>query len=204
MASIYAELRGAAAYIRRVNDMPARVRAGAERAMRTVGLEMVRYIRSEQLSGQLLQRRTGNTNRATFYEVGVDRDDNAFARVGVDLKKAPGARAQELGGVITPKNGKYLTIPLDAAKTQRGVSRFRARDVIANPGAFGFVGTFTRDKIIFGKKDDRSVVPLFALREQVVLKPVGFMTKAVENKAAWIRQTVADAVRKAFREAMGG
>lgn len=49
-------------------------------------------------------------------------------------------RMQELGGVIKPKNGRFLSIPLDAAKTAAGVARFSIRQFIdQHPGETYFV-----------------------------------------------------------------
>ncbi len=55
------------------------------------------------------------------------------------------ARVQEEGGEIRPQNGRYLTIPLDAAKTAAGVARFSARQFIdSHPG-----------ETFFARKGDR-------------------------------------------------
>lgn len=50
------------------------------------------------------------------------------------------ARIQELGGLVKPVNGRFLSIPLDAAKTSAGVARFSIRQFIdAHPGETFFV-----------------------------------------------------------------
>jgi hypothetical protein len=52
-------------------------------------------------------------------------------------------------------------------KPAKGVARFSARDLISNPQAFGYVGTFVHNRIIFGKKAGDNIVPLFVLKESV-------------------------------------
>jgi hypothetical protein len=199
---ISAELRGAAAFVARVAKLPATVQGAVLKAMGRVGRELERHVKQNKLSGQLLDYRSGNMRRAVFHEVGTLPGGDSFARVGVDIKKAPQARIQELGGVIRPKRAKHLTIPLKAAQTANGVARFSARDVIDRPQTFGYVGTFTHNDVIFGKKADGGFEPLFALKDQVTIKGVGYLSSTAEEKKAWVAETINDAAAKAFKQGL--
>lgn len=81
------------------------------------------------------------------------------------------ARIQEFGGLIKPKRGKYLAIPLSAAKTKAGVARYASpRDI---PGLV-FLKSKTGNPILAqrvakGKKS--KLVPMFVLVKSVTLKP---------------------------------
>jgi phage gpG-like protein len=84
------------------------------------------------------------------------------------------ARVQELGGTISKKD-KMLTIPLDAAKTASGVSR---------GGARSFSDTFVKrskagNLIIFQSKG-KDIVPLFVLKDKVVIPARPYLRPALE------------------------
>ncbi len=148
-----------------------------------IGIKMQGHVRTEHLSGQTLQRRTGAGSRAIFYR--VDAGENAVTTtVGADLSKAKYMRAQEMGATIRAIRSRYLTVPLEAAKTAGGVARFTARDVISEPGRYGFTGTFFRDHVLFGKRG-KTIVPLFALKASITLKPTGYLTKSLGELQAW-------------------
>jgi len=173
------------------------------KGMEKVGQGLERHVKTQKLSGQALKARTGNLRRAIFHKVGAVAND-VIGVVGVDLAKAKYGRIQELGGVIRPKKSKHLTIPLDAAKTGNGVARFTARDVISSPGSYGYVGTFTRNNIIFGKQDGGGIVPLFALKTSVTIRAVGYLKSTVEEKMSWIKQTLMDSIAAGVKEMNGG
>lgn len=125
--------------------------------------------------------RTGALADAYASELGPAKGQTQFVDVGVirpgtDRAVLEYARVHEHDGttIIRAKRGKYLTIPLDEAKTARGVARGKARD---------FLDTFVRrskagNLIIFQDRAD-TIVPLFVLKEQVsvkgrpALRPVG-------------------------------
>jgi hypothetical protein len=202
VAFISAELRGIGTFVAKVAGMPAKVQNAALKAMGVVGRELEKHVKTQHLSGQSLDPRTGNLRRAVFHAVGMLSTAEAFAKVGVDIKKAPYARVHELGGTIRPTKSKHLTIPLGNAKTAKGVGRFTARQLIERPESFGYVGTFTHNKIIFGKRDDGGIEPLFKLADSVTIKAVGYLTKTVEEKKAWVHKTINDFVREAFQKSL--
>lgn len=67
---------------------------------------------------------TGTLSRSIQTDLSGLKRKNPRARIGPDMRLAPYARIQELGGPIFPKKGKYLPIPIGAAgrKARRSVS----------------------------------------------------------------------------------
>jgi hypothetical protein len=105
--------------------------------------------------------------------------------VFVDSSKAIYGNIQEHGGTVLPKKGQFLAIPLPAMQTRNGVSRGSAGDVKANPAAYGFVGTFVRKSVIFGKMEDKSIIPLFALKKSVTLPARRYLELTLEQELKW-------------------
>jgi hypothetical protein len=103
-------------------------RAGAEKALNQSGLKMLDLMAQRLNGGGKVQSRTGRLRDSFDYVIG-EKGDNLMLKIysaGV-----PYAEVQELGtkvtGPIRPRNSKYLTIPLDDAKTGMGIARGSAR-----------------------------------------------------------------------------
>lgn len=152
--------------------------------MKRVGLEMERHVKATHLSGGSLDTRTGTLRRAVFSRTEAAGEGDAVAVVGVDLGKAPYGRIQEMGGTIRPQRASRLAIPVGEARTAKGVGRFSARDLIANPGAFGYTGAFFRKNVLFGTRGQQAV-PLFALKPQVTIKATGYLRNTGSEKRVW-------------------
>jgi len=197
------ELKNFAKLALNIAKTPERLEAVLTKVMQRIAGELERVAKNKHLSGQDLDARSGNLKRAVFGRVGHMAGGYITAGVGVDLKKAIYGRVHEFGGTIRPRNAQHLTIPLDAVQTNKGVARFTARDVISSPEAFGYTGTFVRDKVIFGKQADR-IVPLFVLKDQVVIKPVGFLSGTVEEVAPKAQEQISEAVSKEFQRILDG
>jgi len=176
--------------------------------LRSVGQKAEHLIKGTLLTGEVLNRRTGMGQRSIFYRVVDDPGGNAIALyVGANLAVAPYMRIHALGGTIRPKSGRYLAIPLDAAKTASGVARFSAREVIEDPASFGFSGTFFRNGILFGSRYKRAkvdgqsvqveggkVVPLFALKTSVQIPQNNYLAIARHRLDRDITQAVTGAI----------
>ena len=181
-------------------------------AMRRIGRLFETTIKGEFLSGQLLRVRTGAGRRSIFHRVDVGADetvDDVVLKVGADLGTARYMRLLALGGIIRPKQGRYLTIPIGEAKTASGVPRFTARELIENPQAFGYDSTFFHKSILFGVKGRfrrrtiegqrvqvrqgsiGTVVPLFVLRTSVTIPSRNYLMAARDR----LRPAVEDELR---------
>jgi hypothetical protein len=160
-----------------------------------VGLGLRAHLAEDHLSGQDLNVRTGTGRHSSFYRVETSGEQDIAVIVGNDLRKATYMRAQDQGATITPKQAGSLTIPIGAVKTAKGVARFSARDVIANPGSFGYVGTFTRAGIIYGTKGKKErAVPLFILAKRVRLRAIGFLARTLQEKRDWAQRVINEAI----------
>ena len=195
-------VEGAAAVVARLQRGPAAAQSAAVKAMHRVALRLHKVVHDQKLSGQLLGVRTGTTRRALFERVYISGED-IYAVVGVDVTKAPGARANEFGATIRPTNGQFLTIPIGNALTATKVAKFDARTLWLNPGSVGYVGSFVAKHVIFGKKADGSIDPLFALKRQVTLRRVGYLASARDEMASWLPEET-DAIVDATVQVLGG
>lgn len=105
---------------KRKQELRARITQEFQRGKANFMRSMVR----ERLSGaspSSLARRTGQLARSL--DAVVVAHDKAVVMVGFIGGGVPYAKIHEYGGTITPKNGKYLAIPLGPAKTKGGDSR---------------------------------------------------------------------------------
>jgi len=171
-------------------------------AMGTIGRQLHRVAADKMGEGGILGVRTGTLRRALFDQVTQTGTAAAEVRIGVDLGKAPYGRIQELGGTITPKTAAHLAIPLEAMLTANGVARGTAREVIADPFAFGFSGTFTAKNVIFGKvglpgSGVHEILPLFALKDSVTLPAREYLKSTFESQRDFILSTLQNAVSEA-------
>jgi hypothetical protein len=187
------ELSGADTLIAKLDKAPKGIAKRLVAAFVKVGLGLVQHLKEEELSGQALKTRTGTGRRSVTYRV-YDEDGAITVAAGPDLTKAKYMRAHDLGATITPKTARNLTIPIGEAMTAKGVGRFTARQLISSPTSFGYVGTFVHNRIIFGKKADGNIVPLFVLKSSVRLKAVGYMAHTLSEKHAWAEGVIGRAV----------
>jgi hypothetical protein len=191
------ELVGNLALMAKLDGMPRNILEKLKPRMVRVGLGLVKHLKEEELSGQALKARTGTGRRSVTYRV-IDDGQNLTVVAGPDLSKAKYMRAQDQGATITPQRVKNLTIPIGEALTPKGVGRFTARQVIESPGAFGYVGTFVHNRIIFGKRADKSITPLFVLKTSVRIKAVGFMAHTISEKREWAESEIAAGIKEAL------
>lgn len=167
-----------------------------------IGATLERDVATTKITaGGILEPRTGNLRRALFHRV-QGQGTTASVIVGADLSKAPYGRVQELGGTIVPRRAAHLAIPLDAMLTAKGVARMTAREVIANPFALGFSGTFTAKGVIFGKLPDQ-IVPLFALKSSVTLPARQYLASTLAGRTDWIEQQFAELAFEAWQRGGG-
>jgi hypothetical protein len=78
------------------------------------------------------------------------------------------ARIQDLGGVIRPIKGQYLTIPLGGTKGS----------IRGHTG--GFFRRSKKGNLIYFVKAGKGIKPLFVLKKQVTLKAQPYLSKAFD------------------------
>lgn len=156
----------------------------------------------KRLSGRPgLARRTGALARSFQTSITGDKVDDLR---GVYFSTSRYAAIHESGGTITGK-GKLLAIPLAAARTSAGVSRYPSPLRQTLPASFPN-GTFVRrsragNLILFGKNPDRSITPLFALKQSVTIPPrLGAKETWEKEVVPTIPKTVVTEIEKRFGE----
>jgi hypothetical protein len=120
------------------------------------------------LAASRLRRRTGrliNSIGGGVRTEGVDIIE-AFASASTEY-----AASQELGATITPKRGRYLTIPLAASLTQAGVTRQSARTM---PGLF-VIRSKRGNLLLVRRSSNGGIEPMFALVQRTVIKPKHYL-----------------------------
>lgn len=167
-------------------------------------------------AGGLIGRRTGNLSRAMTFTVDVG-EGTFHVEVFPDSAKVPYGAIQEFGGTIVPRTAQSLAIPLAAMLTGNGVARGSARDVMANPQAFGFKAAFIPKgkNVIMGtqpgaksyvtssggyqynkkgvgiaQSQSVDVIPLFALVKSVTIPARNYLDTTLQQEMAWIQDAL--------------
>lgn len=146
-----------------------------ERVLTLGGHRFMARMQREHLSGPTgpdsLSVRTGALRRSLFSTV-ARHGANAVSLLCSIGSNAPYARVHEYGATIVPRSAKYLAIPLAAAKTAAGVSRWSSpRDF---PGELTFIKSKLGNKLLVkfvGKKKNKRMIPMFVLKDSVTIPP---------------------------------
>jgi hypothetical protein len=175
------------------------------RVFRRIGAGLVKYVVNEKLDNTLLHKRTGNLRRAIFSRIFLEGLD-AVLVLGADVKKAIYARVHEYGGTIKAIHSANLAIPLDVARTAKGVARLSAREFIQNPQALGFETSFLSRKrtAIMGGRADGTFAPVFALKKQVTIPERSYLRSTIRDKREWILQELGLGTKEAVQDAIDG
>jgi len=179
-----------------IGKIPPNIFKQAERIITRQARAMQRYVRTEHLTGGTtstrLRVRTGKLRAScipikTEIKEGSVEGGISFGTVYGRVHIGPKGQVT----TITPKKGKYLTIPLPAAMTGAGVARGSARQ---GPWGETFVAkSKAGNLIIFGKRKITTGKKAGELRGQAT--PLFLLLKSVKIKArihpedikAWIR-----------------
>lgn len=104
-----------------------------------------------------------------------EQNNNIVGEIG---NNAPYSAIQELGGIIRPKKGRFLAIPLDPVLGPDGIAR-------QNPLDFKGQSFFFQSKkgniFLAMNKGKGELTPLFLMREQVEIKPRPYLRPALEK-----------------------
>ena len=161
-------------WLSRIGEAPDRVRAARDGAVNSFMLQYLTRLQTERLNGDPIKRRTGNlANQWTTTHIAT-ADSNKFgvkSLAGLDQNGVGYSLLQEHGGDITPKNAKYLWIPIADNLTGAGVPRMTPTQAIQ---AGGFIA-WNKGPIFFGvdqkgrskKSGGLRLHPLFVLKKSV-------------------------------------
>ena len=179
-----------------IGKIPPNIFKQAERIITRQARVMQSYVRKEHLTGGTtdtrLRARTGKLRAScipikTEIKEGSVEGGISFGTVYGRVHIGPKGQMT----TITPKKGKYLTIPLPAAMTGAGVARGSARqgpwgETFVAKSKAGNLIIFGKRKIMSGKKAGElrgKITPLFLLLKSVRVKA----RIHPEDIKAWIR-----------------
>jgi len=178
VAEITATVTGLDELKLRFGQMTPRIKESLRTAIAVLQLSVTAKIQG-LISGDLLRNRTGNL-RSGIHPTPIETTETSVTG-GVATGGQIYARINELGGVIRPQNAQFLTVPLAAVLTANGVARFSAREIIESPGQGGYIGTFFRNNVLFGKRGGADIEPLFALKSSVTITGKHYMQQGLES-----------------------
>lgn len=156
---------------------------------------LANYIQREELSGQLLRRRSGRLANSIRPKTLISPQ----GVTGIVGSKVIYARIHELGGEIKPKNVRYLTIPMRDAMTPAGVLRKPARRWRNT-----FVLNKNGKKFIVQKAGKKKIKFLFLLWDKPVrIKAKHYLQKALDKNKQKIIDMTWEGVKMAVRVGNG-
>lgn len=160
-------------------------------------------------SSNRLRSRTGALRRSYASKTrGRGLALSLIASVG-SAQTAKYARLQEEGGTITPKRGKYLTVPLRENYTAAGRVRFQSAAALKNdPSVETFLFRSGKGNLIIArrlkrKRNGSNIQPLWVLVKSVKVKPrLGFRKsfatpESIRDREARIKGALARAAAAA-------
>lgn len=163
--------------------------ADSNSVLRLIGSIAVREIKA-RIRKNLITPSSGKAGGTTLYQRGqlsrsikyrTEGDSVIISAGGQDV---PYARIQHEGGIIKPKNAKYLAIPITAKARLSYARNYDGETFIANG-------------MIFEKDEGGKIHPIYALKKQVIIPPRPYMellpddlTKIKTEVKAWILKQV--------------
>lgn len=145
------------------------------------------------LSGPVLRRRTGNA-AASVRSVPAQAEGGSV--IGKLVSAVHYLHFLFKGGIIKPRKGQFLAIPIGNALTPAGVSRYPSpRDA----GELIFIPrTKAGNTILARRKPDGGLDPLFVLKKQVEIPPHDFLSGPKQKMLLMLRQTLPASFKEAL------
>lgn len=176
------------------SEIVAAIERGAERGVAR-GAVVVESAAKRKVSGGTLNVRTGNLRRSITT---VRRKDASgpVAMVGTGVEYAP---IHEYGGVIKPKNGKYLAIPIGKTQTQSLVTKGKflsPRNIVG----LKFIKTKSGKAFLVrktGKGKKATTEFLYALKESVRIPARPWLRPALNENRRKVEKIIAGELDKA-------
>lgn len=145
------------------------------------------HVRSGNLRRSILGTSTAEPGRALSVSLAAGGGDRHVRY----------ARIQEKGGTVTPKRGKYLRIPLKAAKTAAGVDRYAGPLRQALPGLFVLRAKSGKLFLVRakGKGKNRGLEFLYLLVASSTIPGRPYLLPSMDDVAASLRRNLGPAIR---------
>lgn len=184
--------------LRMLKQMPNFVRKEVRGRFRTLGRSFRNELRAQ------FPKRSGKLQRAIFS--GFDRKSrrgDIAVIIAANQGKVPYAGVIDRGGNIRPKRASMLAIPLSRgrAANKYGHARFQARDLRANPQAYGYARSFVRNDIVFGVRSGGQVEALFKLEPNVIIPRRDITKSFARSKRSEVETAVKSALDLAITAA---
>jgi len=174
-----------------IADLSAKQRGRVLVKMMEEGARVVKERLKSNLSNRILKVRTGHLRSSIGQKV-IDSGGDIAAVIGSGVQTGARliyANIHETGGTITPKNVRWLTIPLAAAKTPSGVLRKTARQ---------WDNTFFAKNILFQKRGKKAV-PLFALKKSVKIPARRYMSRSLAQAKSQVDKIMLKTIEEQLR-----
>lgn len=151
------------------------------------------------VSGKILHRRTGQLSKIQ-YKIDRKKIVSIIGNRVISGNPVPYTAIHEYGGVIKPKHGKYLAIPMGKALTPSGVARFKPRQIESAGYDDSAVFRSKRGTLIMWgikhlKSKDR-VDPLFVLKKSVKIPARHWVSKTAKEATPGVMKILNEWVAK--------
>lgn len=171
----------------RIDKVPGAIRLAVRQGVTELGRRGQRLVKEGYLSGARLAVRTGSLRGSvTMATESTSSSERVYLRAGGGQRDVRYAVLQEDGGTVVPSGNRpgmkeghtpHLAIPLAAAKTRAGVSKYASpRDI---PGLFVIKSKAGNLLLVrkIGKKG--KIQPMFVLKQSVTIKGKHYMRDAL-------------------------
>mgnify|MGYP001561734624 CR=1 FL=1 len=147
------------------------------------------------VTNDILHVRSGRL-RSSIGSIITESGNSIIGLIGSGVRQGDRVKyadIQETGGIVKPKNSKYLAVPLPAALTPAGVLRRKPRDW---PDTF-VMKSGNGNLLIVQKKGKRvtRLVALFILKKQVTIPASHYMSRVAENMQGKVTDIIMDGIR---------
>ncbi len=154
------------------------------------------------ISGKMLKVQTGRLrnsieSRTEGIGEGIQSIIGSGARTG---KRLPYANIHEDGGIIKPKKGKYLTIPIETNRRQDGLAKNSAREIIDRFDTFLIPSR--KGKVLMAKEkgSQERPKPMFAFVDEVTIKRTNYLSKTLKQNTREVIDIILRGVEEGLRK----
>lgn len=150
-----------------------------------------------------IPRVTGRARRGVMWRMGR-RSLTTVAEIAVvlvyaNLKTAPHLKTLEHGAMIRPVRGQFLTVPIGIrGRRRRTGPAVSAAQIRQAPEAYGLDRTWIAGTTILGETLAGDTLPLFELKESVLIKRREYFKRKARQRRRLITMTVQAGVRAAL------
>jgi hypothetical protein len=145
-------------------------------------------------SANTLSKRSGHLIEAISESVKVE--GTTIATVSGTIAIPANRAIHEKGGVLKPKQAKYLTIPLPAALDSKGIPLKKSAKDWENT----FIIKSKAGNLLIVQKQGIQLVPLYVLKTEVYIPPRLGMGKTLEAGQSYIVDRLAAAILRSLTE----